>query len=211
MRSSTPGEMRPVDARQSRSSGVPRLEPGRDRRGDRTGLGHPPGLEDADAEALLEALHQRARTAAPPHMTVRSDEKSTSWSLARSAGDRPRWSAPRHADGGRSLAMNVPAARPGGTGPASRGRRRPATPRTAAPGVGVEHRDDRAATRSFSGVRHHRAVCDRRSSAGTWSGESRRHPSDCRWCRSCNTSPPRRARRPPGTRYRGCSAASSSS
>ncbi len=173
----------------------------RDRR-ERARLGHAPGLDDADAVARLEALHQRARhrrAAAHDEPERREVERGLLAVAQHVVPDRRhrrrdrRLLARDHAGERRGLQMPARQHEVGADLP--RGVRQ-------APGVGVEHRHDQQhAVAVVQRVRG--AARDARASAARSSGGCRPRPSGCRWCRSCSTWPPRCARRSSARRSRG--------
>ena len=183
---------RPVFARQSISSSARRaLRRQRDRR-ERARLGHAPRLDDADAVALLEALHQAARHGRAAARPRGGATRGRAWSPRRGAGCRSRSSARRAAIVGFSLRDHAgerrrlqEAARQHEVGADLPRRVRQA------PGVGVEHRHDQQdAIAVVQRVGRRRLRDGERVQPGRAVAVDRR-PSGCRWCRSCSTWPRR--------------------
>ena len=166
---------------------------------DRAGLGHAPGLQDRQAD-LLAVAPPTAPWARPSRRTgsPRSDESVAALELGEHAHpDR------RHAGGDRDLLgldQLGDRRRRAGRARASRASAPAITaawarPQALAWNIGTT---GRIVSRSRDAERCRRS--SRPSSAGTSSGASRRRPSGCRWCRSCNTSPRPGSRRRRGTR-----------
>ena len=166
-------------------------------RTDRAGLGHAPRLQDRQPGGGPVGLGQglgHRRAAADHHAQAARV-------AARELGEHP------HPDGGHPGRHGDPLrldevghrrgrqVRPGHDQRRARGHRRVGE----APGVGVEHRDDRQDPVGLVD----RPWCrppSPRGCGGTRSGGCRRPPWGCPWCRSCSTSTRRATRRRPGTR-----------
>ena len=124
---------------------------------ERRGLGHPPGVEDPDAELLLEALHQAGGQAEPPTAPAAA---RTCRAVRPACWSRPfRWSG--RAGDGRSLGVDHPASGSGCRNRSGMSRSAPLRRRVRQPQALAWNIGTTGSTRSASTARRRARDCHR--------------------------------------------------